>query len=242
MADILSRILTTKRQEIERLRERRGFRASILGRKPAIIAEVKQKSPSKGRLAGDVFDPVLIAQSYESNGAAAISVLTDVEYFGGSLDDLRDVREAVDLPLLRKDFIIDEIQVAESAVAGADAILLIAAALNVERLRVLREMAESFGMDVLVEAHDGEELKQAIDSGASIVGVNNRSLKTFEESLDVSLRLADSIPPDVVKVSESAIRSGEDIARLTAAGYQAFLIGEQFMRRPETLLVMVSRQ
>lgn len=240
MADILSRILNTKRQEIQRLRERRGFRASLLGRSPAIIAEVKQKSPSKGRLAGDVFDPVAIAKRYEASGAAAVSVLTDAEYFGGSLDDLKAVRAAISLPVLRKDFIIDEIQVAEAAVAGADAILLIAAALDAAHLKSLRELAEALGMDVLVEAHDGEELQKAAESGASIIGINNRSLKTFEESLEISLQLADSFPAGVVRVSESAIRSRTDIQRLTAAGYHAFLIGEQFMREPATLLEMAS--
>jgi len=169
-----------------------------------------------------------------------VSVLTDAEYFGGSLDDLKQVRAAVGLPILRKDFLIDEIQVAEAAIAGADAILLIAAALDMPRLRALREMAESFGMDVLVEAHDAEELEKASESGASIIGINNRSLKTFEESLDISLRLAESFPADVVKVSESAIRSRADVERLLAAGYRAFLIGEQFMRQPESVMEIAS--
>ncbi len=240
MADILSRILATKRTEIETLRERRGFLAALAARRPAIIAEIKRKSPSKGRLAGENFDPVAQARRYAETGVAAISVLTDREYFGGSLDDLRQVRSAVRVPVLRKDFLIDEIQVAEAAVAGADAILLIAAALDTSRLRTLRILAESFGMDVLVEAHDREELHHAIDSGASIIGINNRSLRTFEESLDTSLSLADEIPSGVLKVSESAIRSRSDIETLMAAGFQAFLIGEQFMRQPETLAGIAS--
>jgi len=153
---------------------------------------------------------------------------------------LKAVRAAISVPVLRKDFIIDEIQVAEAAIAGADAILLIAAALDVAHLKTLRELAEALGMDVLVEAHDGEELKKAAESGASIIGVNNRSLKTFEESLEISLQLADSFPAGVVRVSESSIRSRADIQRLTAAGYHGFLIGEQFMREPTTLLEMAS--
>lgn len=241
MADILSRILSTKRQEIQKLRERRGFRAALLAREPAIIAEVKKKSPSKGDLSGGFFDPVLIAQSYSDGGAAAISVLTDAEYFGGCLDDLRDVRAAVDLPVLRKDFLIDELQIAEAAVAGADAILLIAAVLDVPRLTALRQFADSFGMDVLVEAHNGEELTKAIDCGANLIGINNRNLTTFEESLDVSLNLVNRIPPEVVKVSESAIRTRADTDALRKAGFQAFLIGETFMRNPEALAEMASK-
>jgi indole-3-glycerol phosphate synthase len=238
-ADILDRILESKRTEIESLRHRRGFARALRARRPAIISEVKRRSPSKGLLAA-TFDPVAIAQRYEDSGCAAISVLTDREYFGGSLNDLMAVHAAVSVPLLRKDFVLDESQIAEGFAAGADAILLIAAALDVLRLRQLREFAETLGLDVLVEAHDGEELLRALDSGASIVGVNNRSLRTFEESLDVSLDLADRIPAHVLKVSESAIRSRRDIDRLTAAGYQAFLVGETLMRSPELLAEMTA--
>jgi indole-3-glycerol phosphate synthase len=204
-SDILGRILDTKRSEIERLRERRPFAVALRGRFPAIIAEVKRKSPSKGLLAAS-FDPVSIGQNYEERGAAAISVLTDREYFGGTLSDLMAVRTAVSIPVLRKDFILDEAQIAEAFTAGADAILLIAAALDRSRLAALRVFAEALGLDVLVEVHDARELDEALAAGASIVGVNNRNLQTFEESLDVSLQLAERIPPQVLRVSESAIR------------------------------------
>ncbi|MDX2178864.1 MAG: indole-3-glycerol phosphate synthase TrpC [Bryobacteraceae bacterium] len=240
MADILSRILRTKQSEVAELRARRGFRRALESRLPAIIAEVKHRSPSKGVFSNAPFDPVRIAESYAANGASAISVLTDREYFGGSLDHLRLVRQAVGVPVLRKDFVIDEIQIAEAAVNGADAILLIAAALEVGRMRALREFAESFDLDVLVEAHNEEELSKALDGGASIVGVNNRDLATFAESLDVSLRLAEKIPANVLAVSESAIRSRADIERLRASGYRAFLVGESLMRQPGLLSEMAA--
>jgi len=240
MADILSRILRTKQSEVAELRARRGFRRALEARSPAIIAEVKHRSPSKGVFSTGPFDPARIAKAYAGGGASAISVLTDREYFGGSLDHLRAVREAVDVPVLRKDFVIDEIQIAEAAVSGADAILLIAAALETRRLRELREFAESFALDVLVEAHNEGELAKAVEGGATILGVNNRDLATFDESLEVSLRLADKIPAGVLRISESAIRSRADIERLRAAGYRAFLVGETLMRSPDALAEMAA--
>ncbi len=239
-SDILGRILETKRREISLLRQRRSFVAALQGREPAIIAEVKRMSPSKGLLA-PTFDPVAIAQHYEEQGAAAISVLTDRDYFGGDLGDLMAVRTAVSLPVLRKDFLIDESQIAQAFVAGADAILLIVAALPPERLAALRLFAETLGLDVLVEVHDADELTIALETGATLVGVNNRNLQTFAESLDVSLSLAARIPASVLKVSESAIRSRRDVERLAAAGYRAFLIGETLMRSPELLAEFTCR-
>ncbi len=227
--DILARIVETKQSEVAQLRQQRGFRMALSNRRPAIIAEIKQASPSKGTLSPD-FRPAAIASQYQAGGAAALSVLTDREYFRGSLEDLRAARQAVTLPVLRKDFIVDEAQIAEAAVAGADAILLIAAVLNVPRLRGLREFAERLGLDVLAEAHDEDELRACFQSGATIVGVNNRNLHTFEVTLETSFRLAKLFPSDVIAVSESGIRTREDVSRLLDAGYAAFLVGEHFMR------------
>lgn len=230
--DILSRIVDTKRLEVNELREsRRGFRHA-LSLRPAIIAEVKKASPSRGLLSAS-FDPVAIASAYESGGAAALSVLTDGEYFQGSLADLTAARQATRLPVLRKDFLLDETQIAEAYAAGADAILLIAAILDVAALRRLREFAERLGLDVLVEAHDEAELDRAIESGATLLGVNNRDLHTFEVSLETSLRLARRMPPGALAVSESGIHTREDVHRLLDAGYSAFLVGEHLMKSPD---------
>jgi indole-3-glycerol phosphate synthase len=243
--DILARIVAYKqaelagafvsRHELEQLAGdnragRRDFRCALLSRTPAVIAEIKKASPSKGRIASDSFDPAAVAVAYEQNGAAALSVLTDEKFFQGSLDDLGIARGAVGLPVLRKDFTIDEFHVAEAAACCADAVLLIATILPGPRLRQLREYAERLGLAALVEVHDEDELRLALDSGAQIVGVNNRNLRTFEVSIETSLRLADKMPASLLKVSESGIRTAADIHSLSAAGYRAFLIGEHLMR------------
>jgi indole-3-glycerol phosphate synthase len=195
-----------------------------------IIAEFKRRSPSKGEIRGDA-DPLITAMAYQSAGAAAISVLTEEDYFGGSLDDLRAARKAVSLPILRKDFVFDEYQVYESAAAGADAVLLIVAALDDEALGRLRRITEDeLGMDALVEVHTAGEMRRAAASGAKIIGVNNRDLQTFTVSLETSVQLAPIAPKGSVLISESGIQSGGDIRRLRSVGYHAFLIGESLMR------------
>lgn len=211
---------------------RRDFRAALAARQPAIIAEIKKASPSKGLLAAD-FQPVRMATAYAGGGAAALSVLTDQRFFQGSLDDLKAARSAVRLPVLRKDFTLDEVHVLEAAAHNADAILLIAAILTSAWMRRLREFAGQYGIAALVEVHDEEELARAIDSGAEILGVNNRNLHTFELTPETSLRLAEKMPPAAIRVSESGIHSAEDIGRLRAAGYHAFLIGEHLMKSPD---------
>ncbi len=247
--DILARIVEYKRAhlagaivrrgELEKLGEetrrgRRDFRKALMARDVAIIAEIKRASPTKGVLANGV-DPAPWARAYEKGGAAALSVLTDEQFFHGSLDDLASARGAVNLPVLRKDFTLDEYHVAESAAHCADAILLIATLLDSKRLRQLREYAARFGMASLVEVHDEAELEAAIDSGAEIIGVNNRNLRTFEVNIKTSLRLAPRIPAGVIKVSESGIRSANDIRALREAGYQGFLVGEHLMRSRDPL-------
>jgi len=203
-----------------------------------IIAEFKRRSPSKGEIRRNA-DPAGIVKSYELGGAAAVSVLTEEDYFAGSLDDLRAVRQAVPLPILRKDFVFDEYQVYESAAAGADALLLIVAALNNETLTRLRIITEDeLGMDALVEVHTAEELGRAVRAGAEVIGVNNRDLSTFEVSLETSVQLAPGAPEGAFLISESGIGSAADIQRLRALGYCGFLIGETLMRAddPEELL------
>ena len=240
--DVLAQIVGHKRQELavrrrdrDRLERqamettRRPFAKALAAAHIAIIAEIKKASPSKGVLSA-AFSPESIARAYEQGGAAALSVLTDQRYFQGSLAHLQEARSAVAIPVLRKDFTIDEFDVVEAAASGADAVLLIAAILSELQLRVFREQAESFSMAALVEVHDRDDLDLALASGAAIVGVNNRDLHTFEVTLETSLRLAEHIPSGVVKVSESGIRSKSDIGSLRDAGYQAFLIGEHLMR------------
>jgi indole-3-glycerol phosphate synthase len=209
--------------------QRRDFLAALTNRQPAVIAEIKKASPSKGVLAPE-FHPAAIARLYEEGGAAALSVLTDEKHFQGSLSDLELARGAASLPVLRKDFTIDAYHVHQAAAYGADAILLIAAILSERQMRDFRELADRYRMAALVEVHDEEELKPALASGARIIGVNNRNLHTFEVSLETSLRLADKIPSGVVKVAESGIHSSADVQRLRAAGYQAFLVGEHLMK------------
>ncbi|HLX45994.1 MAG TPA: indole-3-glycerol phosphate synthase TrpC [Bryobacteraceae bacterium] len=241
--DILARIVAQKREmlgaalvqraEFERKaadrRDHRDFKSALTARPPAVLAEIKRASPSKGVFT-DAFDPASIARAYASGGAAALSVLTDREFFQGGLSDLEAARAAVPVPILRKDFTIDEIHVMEAAAHGADAILLIAALLDESQMRRFREMAAGLGMAALVEVHDQNELAAALGSGAEIVGVNNRNLHTFEVRLETSLRLAERIPASVVKVSESGIHSGRDVRKLAAAGYNAFLVGEHLMK------------
>jgi indole-3-glycerol phosphate synthase len=241
LPDILAQIveqkkldLATREPAVEHLAEqsisgRRDFLAALTLQAPAIIAEIKKASPSKGLLATD-FDPASIARSYEEGGAAALSVLTDEKHFLGSLSHLKSARALVKLPVLRKDFTIDAYHVQQAAAHDADAILLIAAVLTERQMRDFRELAERYRMAALVEVHDEEELKPAIASGARVIGVNNRNLHTFEVNLETALRLVEQIPTGVLRVAESGIHSSADVARLRAAGYQAFLVGEHLMQ------------
>jgi indole-3-glycerol phosphate synthase len=241
--DILARIVASKQAALPGARaqqdalerraaertEFRDFRVALTAHQPAIIAEIKKGSPSKGTFT-DRFDPAGLARQYASGGAAALSVLTDAEFFQGTLTDLETARAASPLPVLRKDFTVDEFHVVEAAAHGADAILLIAAILDESQMRGLRELAARYRMAALVEVHDQFELDSALASGAEIVGVNNRNLHTFEVALETSLRLAQRIPSGVVKVSESGIHSREDVQRLQAAGFHALLVGERLMK------------
>lgn len=204
---------------------------SAAGR-PNVIAECKRRSPSKGVLKVD-YRPADIARQYEAGGAAAISVLTEPTFFDGALDHLTAVRAAVDLPLLRKDFVVDEYQLFEARAAGADAVLLIVAALEQPELQRLHVRARDLELAVLVEVHDEEELARAVDAGARLIGVNNRNLRTLAVDVEASYRLVSRMPPGVVAVSESGLQSREDLERLSAAGYRAFLIGERFMCDPD---------
>lgn len=232
LADVRARLPELERRAEEMLPRHRDFQGSLERSGPAIIAEIKKASPSKGLLAPD-FNPVRSAQAYARGGAVALSVLTDEQFFQGSLAYLETARTAVELPVLRKDFTIDPAQIVEAAAHGADAILLIAAILTVDELRSFQELAGKLGMAALVEVHDRGELSAAVDSGAVIIGVNNRNLRTFEVTLDTSLELARHIPANVVKVAESGIHTRDDIARLSQAGFQAFLIGERLMLAPD---------
>jgi indole-3-glycerol phosphate synthase len=242
--DILARIVSAKREhsaagpsirrEWERMADltrggRRDFKQALSSRAPAIIAEIKKASPSKGVLARD-FDPMRLARQYEAGGAAALSVLTDQPFFQGSLADLRAARGACGLPVLRKDFTLDESHVLEAAANGADAILLIAAILDEGEMRGLRELAAGYGLAALVEVHNERELGKSLEAGADIIGVNNRDLTTFRVTLETSLHLAPRIPAEVLKVSESGIDCAQDVRRLRDAGYQAFLVGEHLMK------------
>ena len=244
---ILDEIVKTKRREVAERKEAvplhslakttekspsaRDFKAA-LGGCCAIVAEVKRCSPSRGPLRTD-FDPVQIAWEYEHYGASAISVLTDENFFGGSNEALAAVKGAVALPVLRKEFIIDPYQIYEARAIGADAILLIAAILTENQLREYRDLAASLGMASLVEIHDREELEKALATGAEIIGINNRDLKTFETDIRISLELSPLIPEGRIAVSESGIRSRADIEMLLTAGIQAFLIGETLIAAPE---------
>jgi indole-3-glycerol phosphate synthase len=199
---------------------------------PRVIAECKRRSPSKGVLRAD-YDPAAHASAYAAAGAAAISVLTEPTFFDGSLEHLEHVRAAVELPILRKDFVVSEYQLLEAVASGADAVLLIAGALTDEELRRLRARASALGLAALVEVHDRAELSRALDAGAEVIGVNSRNLRTLAVDMNVLDDLIGQIPSDVTGVAESGIRSGDDIVRLTAAGYHAFLVGERLIAQPD---------
>jgi len=249
MGDILHRILDRKRIEVaEHAAMRplaevekaaaasapaRGFHAALVKRvragDAAVIAEVKKASPSKGVIRPD-FSPADIARSYERGGAAALSVLTDVDFFHGSDDHLLQARAACALPVLRKDFTVDPYQIFESRALGADCILLIAAALGDAELKELCELGRKVGLDVLVEVHDGEELERALKLPTPLIGINNRNLHTFAVSLDTTLDLITAVPKDRLLITESGIRTEDDVMMLRAEGVHAFLVGETFMR------------
>ncbi len=222
-------------RRLEQLAEQhspRGFRARLEGVAKtgvAIIAELKKASPSRGLIRAD-FDPAALAKELEAAGAAALSVLTDEEFFQGSLAYLQTASDATALPCLRKDFIVDEFQLLEARAYGADAVLLIVAALSQQELIGLLMKARSYGLDALCEAHDAQELQCAVEAGARLIGVNNRDLRTFKVNVETALQLAKRIPHNVASVAESGISSGADIARLRSAGYHAFLIGESLMK------------
>jgi indole-3-glycerol phosphate synthase len=243
---ILDEIVASKRREVAAARGRiplqeledqaaaappvRDFRAALAGPGPIqLIAEVKKASPSAQVIRAD-FDPIAIARAYQDHGAACLSVLTDAPYFQGHLSYLARIRAAVALPLLRKDFIIDEYQVVEARLAGADAVLLIAEILDDPTLAHLLTRARALGMAALVEFHDEANLPRVLAAGAELVGVNNRDLKRFVTDLELTLRLRDKLPPHVVLVSESGIRSRRDVERLEQAGVSAILVGEHLMR------------
>lgn len=210
----------------------RGFRQALFDKSQtgvAVIAELKKASPSKGLIRAE-FQAEALARELEAAGAAALSVLTDEEFFQGSLENLRRASAAVEIPCLRKDFIVDEFQLLEARANAADAVLLIVAALTEKELARLAQSARARGLDVLCEVHDEHELQRALDAGCDLIGVNTRDLRTFKVDPETAFRLAPLLPCNVVRVAESGIRSGDDISRLRAAGYQAFLIGESLMR------------
>ncbi len=252
MSDVLARILAAKRREVEVSKTKvpfdemqrrakaasapRGFeqalRAKIAQAKPAVIAEIKRASPSRGLIRAD-FDPARIARSYEANGAACLSVLTDREFFGGSSDDLQAARAACALPVLRKDFIVDPYQVHEARAWGADCILLIMDAAPDEELHALESEAHAIGLDVLVESHDAGQLERALRLHSPLIGINNRDLRTFETRLETTLGLVGSIPQGRILVTESGIAQPEDVTRLSCAGVSAYLVGSAFMSAPD---------
>ena len=252
MSDILQRIVAVKRDEVAQARRRcglaelqaqaaaaspaRGFAAALRARveagHPAVIAEVKKASPSKGVLR-EHFVPADIARSYESGGAACLSVLTDERFFQGCAAYLQQARESCSLPVLRKDFLIDPYQVVEARAMGADCVLLIAACLDDGLMSELEACALEQGLDVLVEVHDGEELERALRLRTPLIGVNNRNLRTFEVSLDTTIGLLPRVPGDRLLVTESGILARADVQRMRSAGVHAFLVGEAFMRAPD---------
>jgi indole-3-glycerol phosphate synthase len=252
MSDILDKIVAVKREEIAAAKARKSMelvradaesrvltrdfvgalRARIAAGQPAVIAEIKKASPSKGVLRED-FIPADIAQSYAEFGAACLSVLTDVQFFQGSVDYLKQARASCQLPVLRKDFMVEAYQIYESRCMGADAILLIAACLDDAQMQDFEAIARGLDMAVLVEVHDAHELERALRLKTPLIGINNRNLKTFEVSLDTTLALRTQVPADRVLVTESGIHTREDVLRMGAAGVNAFLVGEAFMRAPE---------
>ena len=252
MSDVLDRILAAKRREIEESKARipgaemrkraseasapRGFeralRAKIAAGLPAVIAEIKRASPSKGLIRAD-FDPARIAASYQAHGAACLSVLTDHEFFGGSAQDLAAARAACALPVIRKDFIIDPYQVHEARAWGADCILLIVDAVPDTQLAALEREAIDLGLDVLVESHDASQLARALELRTALIGINNRDLRNFETRLETTLRLLDRIPQGRILVTESGISTPEDVRRLQNAKVSAYLVGSAFMAAPD---------
>ncbi|MBK8015803.1 MAG: indole-3-glycerol phosphate synthase TrpC [Betaproteobacteria bacterium] len=252
MADILDKIILVKRQEVAAAQERishgelerlcsqlppaRGFAGALQRRvsqaQAAVIAEIKKASPSKGLLREN-FDPPGIAASYEKHGAACLSVLTDEQFFQGHRDYLVEARTACQLPVLRKDFMIDPYQIVESRAMGADCVLLIVSALEQRLMESLEEIAISLGLSVLVEVHDSAELDRALCLRTPLIGINNRNLRTFETSLDVTLGLLDRIPSDRLVITESGIHSPVDVANMRSHGVHAFLVGEAFMKAPD---------
>ncbi len=252
MSDILDKIVAVKHQEVAAAQKRKplelvradaesrvltrdfvgALRAKIAAGLPAVIAEVKKASPSKGVLRAE-FIPADIAQSYAEYGAACLSVLTDVQFFQGSVDYLKQARASCQLPVLRKDFMVDAYQIYESRAMGADAVLLIASCLDDAQMADFEAIARSLDMAVLVEVHDQAELERALRLQTPLMGINNRNLKTFEVSLDTTLALRAMVPADRILVTESGIQSRDDVLRMGAAGVNAFLVGEAFMRAPE---------
>ena len=249
MADILQRILAVKAEEIAQARQRRdlpavrreaeaaerprdfigALRAKLAMGRPAVIAEIKKASPSKGLLR-EAFDPASIARSYARHGAACLSVLTDEQFFQGRAEDLIAARAASDLPVLRKDFTIDPYQVYEARAMGADCILLIVSVLPLARMRELEALATSLGMAVLVEVHDRAELDIALQLATPLIGINNRDLRTFRTSLQTSMALAPHVPPPRICITESGILTSQDVARMRQDGVESFLVGEALMR------------
>jgi indole-3-glycerol phosphate synthase len=252
VSDILERIVAVKREEVAAAARRKSLsvvradaesrvltrdfvgalRAKVAAGHPAVIAEIKKASPSKGVLRAD-FIPADIAQSYAEHGAACLSVLTDVQFFQGSIDYLKQARASCHLPVLRKDFLVDAYQVYESRACGADCILLIAACLDDAQMADFETIARSLDMAVLVEVHDGAELERALKLKTPLLGVNNRNLKTFEVSLDTTLGLRKDVPSERLLVCESGIHTRDDVLRMGAAGVSVFLVGEAFMRAPD---------
>ena len=252
MSDILDKIVAVKREEVAAAQSRKSLalmradaqsrvltrdfvgslRAKIAAGKPAVIAEVKKASPSKGVLRED-FIPADIAQSYAEHGAACLCVLTDVQFFQGSVDYLKQARASCHLPVLRKDFMVDAYQIYESRAMGADCVLLIAACLDDAQMQEYEAIAQSLDMAVLVEVHDQAEMERALRLKTPLIGVNNRNLKTFEVSLNTTLDLRTMVPEGRLVITESGIREREDVLRMGAAGINAFLVGEAFMRAPE---------
>lgn len=252
--DVLARIVEHKHTELPALEQdrelflkqaeqwrhdRRDFAKALRSDPPAIISEIKKASPSKGLLCKD-FDPPRIARMYEKGGAAALSVLTDEHFFQGSRGDLVKARANTGIPVLRKDFTFADIHIHQAAAMCADAILLIAAILRTDEMRHFRELAAGYGIASLVEVHDAGELERAIDSGAEIIGVNNRNLHNFEVRLETSLQLAERMPAHVIRVSESGIHSAADVRRLGDAGFHAFLVGEHLMTSPDPTEALIS--
>ncbi len=252
MSDILERIVAVKREEVTAAAKRKSLsvvradaesrvltrdflgamRAKVTAGHPAVIAEIKKASPSKGVLRSD-FIPADMAQTYAEHGAACLSVLTDQQFFQGSIDYLKQARASCHLPVLRKDFVVDAYQVYESRACGADCILLIAACLDDAQMADFEAIARGLDMAVLVEVHDRAELQRALKLKTPLLGINNRNLKTFEVSLDTTLGMLNEVPGERLLVCESGIHTRQDVLRMTAAGVHAFLVGEAFMRAPD---------